>query len=81
MIPLYVEGNIDKLLFETINEFLSYRYFQYEKPFIIFKTNSVNDVLIRLSKSQFLAVGIIDDDKIKNKIYNEFKICKETEKN
>lgn len=80
-IPVYVEGDIDEILFNHINEYLAFKYFNFQKQFKILKSRSISQVLNKnIDNNCEISIGIIDNDKTKSNNFDKYSECKNLEK-
>jgi hypothetical protein len=76
-LPIYVEGNLDKLIVSKIIDLISLQSsYQIKKDnFFVDQTNGINEVFKKLNKSKTTCIGLIDNDKRKSNSFNNYHHC------
>lgn len=74
-----VEGTLDMEIVKSIVDLIAEHsnYFINRSCFFIDRANGISKVVSKLNKSNYTAIGIIDNDKIKPKLIENYTKCKE----
>ncbi len=75
--PIFIEGYLDEaIISQTVDIFAIQSVYQIKREhFFIDRAKGINSVLKKVIKADKTCIGIIDDDKVKSKILDDFQFC------